>query len=70
MITVGRLKRILAQIPDEAQAVACEGEDTGLSISCGASGWFIRATGSEEEDDNDDDAEFFVDKYYNAKTSF
>ena len=47
MITVGRLKELLNLIPNEATVSVYEGEDTGINISLGERGWWIRATYSD-----------------------
>jgi len=54
MITVKRLKELLAQIPDNAKVSAYEGEDTGFNIWIDrhdeGSYWWIRAMDSQDED--------------------
>ena len=52
MITVRRLRELLAELPDNARVWGYEGEDIGISISDDASlrSWWIRATHAREED--------------------
>lgn len=44
MITVKRLKKLLAKVPDDAHLWAYEGEDVGITIEKGQRHWWIRAT--------------------------
>lgn len=48
MLTIKRLKELLAALPDDATAAAYEGEKTGLTISHGDKYGFIE-TGSDTE---------------------
>ncbi len=52
MITVKRLREILAQLPDDGACFAYEGEDTGLGIRYPDSGFsWVRARDTEQEDE-------------------
>lgn len=50
MITCGKLKKLLAQVPDDAEVTAYEGEDCGISIQHIGKDWWIQATDNHEED--------------------
>jgi len=51
MIKVSMLKKLLAQLPDDALVSAYEGEDSGISIHHEDKYWWIRArpTGIKEK---------------------
>lgn len=52
MITVKRLREILAQLPDDGTCYAYEGEDTGLGIRYPDGGFsWIRARDTDKEDE-------------------
>lgn len=51
MISVKRLKELLAKVPDDAKVWAYEGEDIGIGIASadGKQAWWIQAWGAEED---------------------
>jgi len=50
MIKVKTLKKLLDELPDDAEINAYEGEDTGLSIEYKGNYAWIRATSSQAEE--------------------
>lgn len=51
MITVKRLRELLAELPDDGQCYGYEGEDVGIGIRLPGDGFaWIRATESDDED--------------------
>jgi hypothetical protein len=50
VITVARLRELLAQVPDDAEVGAYEGEDSGISIYKDGSTWWIRTTSRDADD--------------------
>lgn len=59
MITVKRLKELIAQLPDDAKCVAYEGENIGISITLPDGRFsFIVA---RPEDDEDEQRDFSVE---------
>jgi len=57
MISVKKLKKLLAEIPDNAMVYAYEGEDVGIGIELDENRWWIRAN----EDGKDNYTEGFKD---------
>ena len=52
MITIGKLKKLISSLPDDAEVIAYEGEDTGLTVTMkDGSHKFIRACDTSEEDE-------------------
>lgn len=52
MITVKKLRELLAALPADASCHAYEGEDTGIVVrGPEGSAWFIRARDSDSEDE-------------------
>lgn len=56
MITIGRLKQLIKDLPDDAKCYAYEGEDVGIVIYVGeniyvdgSKYWFIRAGDIDKE---------------------
>jgi len=50
MIKASKLKRLLHQIPDDAEVYAYEGEQTGIVIKRDYELWFIGCYDSKEKD--------------------
>lgn len=55
MITVGRLKKLLEEVPDDAKVHAYEGEDSGFNIVKDEKYWWIRAAEPIFNDTTEDD---------------
>jgi len=50
MIKVKRLKKLLNQVPDNAEVYVYEGVDTGIAIITKNKSWWIRTLDIEKED--------------------
>ena len=64
MISVGRLKRLLEWLPEDAAINAYEGEDVGFSIKM-QDGSFTWITARDTEDE--DDQHYFYDTFPEAE---
>lgn len=49
MITVARLKELIAGVPDDAQVIGYEGEECGISIERGEREWWFIKTGDTSD---------------------
>ena len=49
MITVGKLKDLLKNLPDNAILHAYEGEDVGIAISLNDKEWWIRCSAKAQD---------------------
>ena len=50
MITVKTLKKLLSEVPDDAEVSAYEGEDIGINIDYDDNNWWIRANYGKPEE--------------------